>query len=350
MKINKLNLQKALFIVKPGLAHSEVLEQTTSFAFLKGRVVTYNDEISISHPLKGIDFTGAIKAEELYGLLTRLDQEEVQIEKTKNEIKISSGRVKAGLKLEEKVNLPLRKIPKEWIKFKDPTQFVYFLGLAMQTCSTDMSKPKLTCVYVREDGAVIGSDGFRIVYCQGHGTSVKDFLIPASNVREVISILPTHIYLEEGWAHFKNKEGTVISCRRVNDEYVPIDQLEGALKVSKKCEEIEFPKKIEAMLDRGKQFARQNNFSDEIVNIKIDNGKLYMSARADETGSWIEEKASIKSKTEVAFGVTPSLFEKILTMSHTCLLDQKGKKIKFIMNDVFGGDCEYLIMLAYPKK
>ena len=55
MKTNKTKLQTALEIVKPGLANKEIIEQSTSFAFLKGKVVTYNDEVSISHPLKGIE-------------------------------------------------------------------------------------------------------------------------------------------------------------------------------------------------------------------------------------------------------------------------------------------------------
>ena len=48
MKINKKELQEALERVKPGLASRELIEQSTSFAFMRDRVVTYNDEISIS--------------------------------------------------------------------------------------------------------------------------------------------------------------------------------------------------------------------------------------------------------------------------------------------------------------
>ena len=69
MKLNKTDLQKALEIVKPGLANKEMIEHSTSFAFIGGRVVTYNDEISLSHPVEGLEIEGAIHAEELYKLL-----------------------------------------------------------------------------------------------------------------------------------------------------------------------------------------------------------------------------------------------------------------------------------------
>ena len=48
MKLNKADLQRALEIVKPGLANKEMIEHSTSFAFINGKVITYNDEISLS--------------------------------------------------------------------------------------------------------------------------------------------------------------------------------------------------------------------------------------------------------------------------------------------------------------
>jgi len=54
MKINKNELKNALEIVKPGLANKEIIDQSTSFAFMNDCIVTYNDEISVSHPVKDI--------------------------------------------------------------------------------------------------------------------------------------------------------------------------------------------------------------------------------------------------------------------------------------------------------
>ena len=86
MKINKSELLKALNIVKPGLASKDMLEQTTSFAFLNGRVITYNDELSLSCPLKEIEFEGAIQAAELYAFVSKIKKEEIDLEKKENEI------------------------------------------------------------------------------------------------------------------------------------------------------------------------------------------------------------------------------------------------------------------------
>lgn len=343
--MDKNKLQEALAIVKPGLSNKEILEQTTSFAFLKGRVVTYNDEISISHPVEGIDFEGAIKAEELYGLLIKLNRDEIDLEKDDDQIKIKCGRVKAGLRLETEINLPLRKLPKKWEELKNPEQFKTFVGMALRACSTDMSQPSMTCVNIKSDGAIIGSDGFRLIRCQGHGSPVKDFLIPATSSIELLKIDPTHIQLEKNWIHFKNNQGTVFSCRRVNDKYVGQEKIDEILKVKGK-ETIQFPKKIEEMLDRAKHFAKRGFSFDEIIEVVIKDGGLLIKATSDETKSWITEDAKIKTKDAISFMITPTLFEDILKMTRTCVLDKGGQKVKFTMEDKDDGDYEYLIMLA----
>ena len=90
MKINKSDLVSALEKVKSGLSSKEAILQSTSFAFLGGNVVTYNDEISLSHPVEGLEITGAVQATELYQLLKKLKQEEISLEVSENEILITS--------------------------------------------------------------------------------------------------------------------------------------------------------------------------------------------------------------------------------------------------------------------
>ena len=53
--MKKNDLVEALEVVKPGLANKDLIEQTTSFAFINGNVVTYNDEISISSPIEDLE-------------------------------------------------------------------------------------------------------------------------------------------------------------------------------------------------------------------------------------------------------------------------------------------------------
>lgn len=342
MKINTKQLQDALSIVKPGLANKEILDQTTSFAFTDGRIVTYNDEISISHPFE-TEFEGAVKAEELYGLLGRIEKDEVSIVMQETELLISSGRVKAGLRLETEIRLPLKELPKKMEKLSHPRQFRGFVGMAMQTCSNDTSQPRLTCVYIREDGVITGSDGYRLVRCKGAPLPIKSFLLPARNAVEVVKLQPVEVALEKGWVHFRNKEGSVISCRKMDDDYVPEDQIEEVLRLEK-AGKVEFPERIDRMLDRVHQFAKRDSFLEEIIMVEVDGGKITLKAATAETGSWIEERSTIETDKSFKFVVTPSLFREVTNITRTAVFDKSMRKIKFE-----GEDWKYVLMLRDPE-
>ena len=165
MKVNKRELQDALTIVEPGLANKEVIEQTTSFAFVKGRVVTYNDEISMSYPVKGLHLTGAVKADKLYALLKKIKlkkdkegkvDENIDITLGEAEIEISYYSMKAGLALQSDIKLPLDQEIAEKGEWKAlPEDFMPAIKFTMTCCSRDMSRPVLTCIHINKDGFIL---------------------------------------------------------------------------------------------------------------------------------------------------------------------------------------------------
>ena len=116
--MRRSDLLAALETVKPGLSNKEMIEQATSFAFLGDRIVTYNDEISISHPVQNLNIEGAVQAEELYKLLSKLKKEDIEITTIDNELQIKCGRTKAGLTLQQEIKLPLEEITgkRKWKK------------------------------------------------------------------------------------------------------------------------------------------------------------------------------------------------------------------------------------------
>ena len=349
MKINKLELQNALAIVKPGLASQDVLEQTTSFAFMGGRVVTYNDELSISHPIKDLDFDGVVKADELYGLLSRLKKEEIDLTIDDQEMSIKCGRVKAGLAIEREIILPIKEeigTLSKWRKIPNPQDFYKHLSFTLKACSHDMSQIKMTCVSILSNGRMVGSDGFRLAQCiaeEGYGfeKDVDSFLLPASLAVEVLKIDPVEIKVKGAWIHFRNEADTIISTRMVNDTYVPDGAIEEVLQMGKKTA-IEFPKTIDAVLDRVGQFAKRDFTFDEIVYANIKKGKITLRADAAQTKSWIEETAKMETDAEIKFALTPSLFQDILKETRICNLAKDLTKAKFISKK---SNWEYVIML-----
>lgn len=314
--MKKIDLLNALEIVKPGLASREIIEQTNAFAFIKGRVVTYNDEISLSHPVEGLDITGAVQAEELYQLLRKIKKEEIEITVTDNEISINAGKAKAGLVLQQEIKLPLQEVDthSEWHKL--PAEFTKPLRFAVAACSHDSSQPILKSVHVNQKGYVEGSDNFRVTrYTLAKRMPVKTFLIPATSVKEVIKLNPTEVAEGTGWIHFRTAAGTTLSCRvyeEVFPDTTPFLKVEGA--------EINFPKTITDILDRAAVFTEND------VDVTLKDNRIVISSKSD-TG-WFKEEANAAYEGEpITFSVVPGLLRDILAETQHCLYN--GNLLKF---------------------
>ncbi len=284
MQINKMELQIALEKVKPGLASKEIIEQSTSFAFMGGRIVTYNDEISISHPVKDLNVTGAVKAQSLYAFLSKIKRDEIILEWEENQVVIKAGRSKAGLVLEQEIKLPVEEVG-EIGKWKElPPGFLEALRFCYPCCSKDMSRPILTCVYVKEK-EIQASDSFQIVkYQLEKKIPVKPFLLPASAAHELVKYDVKEIAEGSGWYHFKTEDGTIFSSRVFDGEFPSIAKF---LKFD--GVEIAFPKTSIQALDRAQVFAKNSDFAGIMATVEVEVSKDQIKFASKDESGWFEE-------------------------------------------------------------
>lgn len=335
MKVDKAELQRVLEIVSPGLVagKAELVEQSASFAFVNGRAVTYNDEISVSHPIENFEVQGAIKGDELYQLLDKITTEEITIEPSEGQIIIKAGKGKAGLALEQEIKLPLEEVDdKDW---KDlPEGFTEAIRFVSSCCSVDISNPILVCIHIRKDGIIEACDNFRATLYRVDKLPVPSFLIPNSAAQQLIKYAITKIKIGKGWVHFKTEEDTVFSCRVFDDNYVDTASI---FDMKKKPPRVELPKNTTGILDRAKVFAKQTSVLDEEVTVTIADNKL--TIRGESASGWFEESADVKySETPISLLVNPSFLQDVLGKVKQCLIIKD--KIKFI-----GKDWEYVIAL-----
>jgi DNA polymerase III sliding clamp (beta) subunit (PCNA family) len=312
MLIIKKSLQDALGIVKPGLAGKEVIEQSTSFAFLAGRVVTYNDEISLSHPVEGLDLEGAIESDKLYQFLARVKQEEIDIEISDTEIIVTAGKAKAGFPLQSEIKLPLDEELGKKGKWKPiPASFTKFVNMSIPSCSTVSTKPKLGCVHITQDGIIEASDGYRITNCtlpEGETIQVHTFLIPSKSAKLMTQLNPTHIAEGKGWIHFKTEAGTILSCRILAADEFP----DTVPHLNVKGVKIIFPKTITSIMDRAGVFSKDLGENTDSININLENKKLTVSAR--NSLGWFEEEVNARYEgNPIQFQIPPILLKDILS-------------------------------------
>ena len=318
MKINKAELIAALEVVKPGIKSQDTVEQATAFAFINGRVVTYNDNISLSHPVKDLELEGAVQAKELYDILKKMKGDEIEFEAEDNAIIFKSGRAKAGLTLSEEIRMPLEEIGdiEKWKKL--PEDFAHFLKFAMATCVKDLARPMLVGVHVRKDGYMESSDNQRVTLCElGEEMPTDNFILPAVACKEVIKLKPTRIAAGDGWIHFKNKAGSVLNCRILEDKFPDVNRFldfEGL--------EITFPSSMIEVIDRAAVFAQQEDVLKEEMEIILKKNRVTVKAQND--SGWFEEAVNIKyTEDPFSFLIIPYLLRDILKEGNSCTVGDK---------------------------
>lgn len=320
--MKKSELQKALEIVKPALSSRELIEQSTCFAFIDGMIVTYNDEISISHPVEGLEISGAIHAESLYQVLKKLKSDEIEFELSENEVMLISGKSRVGLKLESEIKLPLNEISgkKKWKKL--PDEFTNALKLTIPSASKNMSTAILTCVHVHESGFMEASDQLRITRYNIPAIGVSTFLLPASSANTALKLKPIKIAEGNGWVHFKNEEGTVISCRIFDNDVFP--QTEALLQV--KGSQLSFPEKIKDLVDCASVFSKNEVSVEDVIEVSVNSKKITISSQS-EHGWYRESVKSLYEGDEISFFIHPNLLKDILKEKNECVVSEN--KIKF---------------------
>lgn len=306
MKTSKKELLRALEAVAIGLACKELIEQSTSYVFLEDRVLTYNDEVSVSFPYAA-GFTGVVPAKELLALVRRCSAEDIDVEVTESELLMKAGSIEAGLTLKQEITLPTETIEgaKKWRPV--PPDFAKALKFCMGSCATDMSRFILTNVHVRGTDVIEASDGLRISqYMLEKEMGCDAFLIPAHVCSKIHGYDLKKICVDGGWVHFMTADKAIISCRIVSEAY-PDTDAHTKIKGSK----ITFPKELKEALERAAVFYKKDYVLDELVDVAIAKGR--MTLKANGVAGWSEEKLRVTTDAEVSFCITPYLLQDILS-------------------------------------
>lgn len=310
MKINRVELINILSAVKPGLATEERIEQSTSFVFQNGRVVTYNDEVAVSHPVN-MDIEGAISAKEFLALLSKLKDDSVELTVSGSELRVNGKKARAGIKMIAEIALPINEIqePKTWEPL--PEGFAEAIKFCIFSCSKDLTSPALTCLHVHKD-KIESCDNFRITIRYLDASYFNEaILLPASAAKDLINYNVTEYAKVGGWLHFRTKADTVFSCRTYGDLEYP--NLERFLEIDGGA--LKFPEDTKESLARAGIFSTSGaGKGEERVKIVLSDGLMVVHGEGD-TG-WFEESSRVRYKGgDTHFEITPSFLEVVLSLT-----------------------------------
>lgn len=320
MKVKRSDFLSALRKVKPGLASSESIEQSTSFVFRDGRVITYNDEIAVSAALDLGGIEGAVGANELVALLTKSKDEEVTVTAEDKELRIKGPKLSAGITMEAEINLPILSFePKEGF-YVLPDAFLDGLRVCIFSAASESVSPVLSNIHMK--GSFVEScDNFRLTRFDLKEDSEDDCLIPAVAAAHLIQTSVSEYGEEGGWMFFREeKTDLVFACRIYNDEFPALD----AFLELDKPSEVKLPKELSEVLDRSGIFASTDEKSaQDLVDVNISDN--WIKVRSQNARGWVEEKIRAKTKdADFIFSVNPSILQAILKITDKAKLTDRS--------------------------
>jgi DNA polymerase III sliding clamp (beta) subunit (PCNA family) len=327
MLVKRKELINTFKQVKPGLAGKEVIEQATNFIFKDGHVITYNDEVTVRHPLE-IGIQGAVEAQPLHDLLNKTTSEEVDISYNDNGkgIIIKGGRFRAELVLGD-IRLPLDEIPapRKWAAL--PPDFLTALHYCLASVTSDMSRPVLTCIHV--NGAVMQScDNYRMTRCSLSAPAfAKEILFPAKMAEQLLNYEPVAVGTTKGWVHFKTGDNVVFSSRTYEGDFPNLDKV-----LQIKGQDIKFPPNAGEVLDRAAVVAEvienATGGKERSITIDIKNGGMTIKSSGP-AGKYEEQTRARYKGPGVSFNINAFFLKEILEKLREAVLNEDNSRLRF---------------------
>lgn len=310
-RVQRKSLLGVLELLTPGLSSREMIAQGSCIVFVDGKVVTFNEEIlaSIKSPLPSI--SGAVKAKPLLDILSKLSDDDVEVEQKSGELSVKGKGRRCGIRMEEEVMLPVEsvEIPGAWRSLDK--EFCEAIEIVHSCASAEESRFVLTCVHIHPE-FVEACDRFQIArYPVITGVSAS-ILVRAESIRRISGYAMSEVSETESWIHFRNSSGLTLSFRRFLDEYVNLNEFLS----SDGVEPFTLPGSIEEIVGRAEVFSGDNAVGN---NIAVDINNEFIQIEGEGAFGWYKERRQVKFVGRpIRFLISPKLLVNIVKKSSEC--------------------------------
>lgn len=318
MKVDRQEVLKALTVASVGLTKREILEQSNAFVFVDGEVITFNGEI-LTRGKSPLEIEGAVPAEDLLKILSKLPDEEVDIRMRSGEMIVKGKRRSAGITRMSDVHLPFEDVPKPK-KFRPiPEVLMGVLRQAAYVCGRDETQPRTTEVHVTPS-MVESSDNYRLFRYEAETGFREGALIPAASINAIGPLTIEAVSQRGGWVHFRVPGGATLSLRGSVGDYPDL----GPHLELDSPEKVILPRNLADILARAE--VMQDSDYDAIVDVTIADGMLTLKASKD--SGWYRESKRIKyDGRPLRFHVHPRFLADVLQKTNKVLIREDRLKL-----------------------
>lgn len=331
MTVERKPLLAALKEACVGLTEKEMLEQSNCFIFKEGLLLTFNDEVMYrcQSPLGEIE--AIVNATDLLGVISRIPDDTVEIERVGEELLIRGKRRRAGIGCAAELHLPIQEVPKAEKFTPLADGVIASIKMAAETCGGDNNQHLTTFVHVSSE-LIEGCDNSRLLRIRRATGFPKRVLLPAGVVHKLCDLDLRRVAIGEGWVHFRTADKAEVSLRCSHEEY--LKGLDAVLKMEKGVS-LTLPGSLKEMIERAEVF--KGGSYDSRVRIRIGAGKLLL--RSQKEGGWYEERKKIEYQGSVLeFDVNPQFLTELLGRTRSVEADGRKMKAKF-------DDSEFVVAL-----
>jgi DNA polymerase III sliding clamp (beta) subunit (PCNA family) len=315
-RVNREALLRALELLTPGLSTRETIAQSSCIAFRGDRAFTFNEEVlaSVSSPLTGLN--GAVKAKPLLDLLSKLDDSDLEIEQTGNELRLKGSGKRSSIRMEAEVLLPVEAVepPGEWRKL-DP-EFCEGVNTVHPCAGTDNSKFQLTCIHIHPD-FVEACDRFQVARFPVKTGVAGPILIRADSLRKILGCGMVEVSETTNWIHFRSEGGLQITLRRFLEDYPNLSEMLNSDGMKK----ITLPGALEEIVGRAEIFSGDVG-AGNLVSVSI-SAEWIIIAGEGVSGKHEERKPVMYLGDPIKFQIPPKLLVAITKRSLECLVGER---------------------------
>jgi len=336
-RVNRADLLQLLEAVQPGISPRGIIQQSNSFVFKDGYVMTYNDEVACrAKSILGKSVTGAVQEKPLLAILRKLVEDEIDVDVQDGEMLVTGKKRRAGIRMDAEIELPIDKVEKpdddKWKKLHE--DFTEAVTMVQECASADQSHFVITCVHIHPKW-IEATDNYQLTRYKIKTGISEPTLVKRDSLKYVTSLDMTEFAETPNWIHFRNATGLVLSCRRYMEQYPDISPI---MEMGE-SHPATLPKGLAEAAEKAQIFSSENGDND-VVFVELVPGKLRIKGQG--TSGWYQEvKRLTYNGDSMSFLISPTLLIELTKRHNECAISSDRLRVdggKFVYVTVLGRD------------
>lgn len=312
IKIEASKLYEILDFLKLTVSSRDFRDVKSRYFFLDDYVYSYGSRMAIRYPFKTGGERFVVDGSKLFGIVSHIKNDNVKLKVSDSSIIITSGNIKAKLKLgdiedsliDEILNIPF---PTKWVKILDPEGFVWSLDVCSRSASRDEGHAYMSCVYVDGD-VVVAGDQMRLSRCVLDKPFKEKFLMSYVSAAQFSNYNLVGYQAKKNHLFFKSENGVELCTIRSIAEYPDLSKL-----FKKKKHIVDLPEDFESMVDVAEEIVKEAISIDRRIVFEIGDGKFVCKGITIDGGEWCLKEVDLDVDFPVKkFSIKPVTFQEIV--------------------------------------